>query len=403
MSPTLLSNISQSSPLPSNGTADSIVGSTTSTTIGAVILTLVFLLGLPGNLFIIWSILARARKQSVTTLLILNLAYADGSLMALTPFFIVYLVQQTWMFGNPLCKILFYLCLANMYASIMLITLMSMHRVVAIVWPRRIRSSVSRRVALRVLVAVWVLVLVASVPAIVFRQEKSLDGLPPGKGRSVCDSFHEHQSEVVLQYTMEVMLGFIIPYPIIVASYVCILRRIRQTKFRRRVRSEKLILAIVVTFCIFWLPYHVVNLVQVAAALCKKGSDMQKRLDGIWKRLRAITAALAFISSCANPVLYAFAGKSYIRRDGLAFMARLFEGTALDSGVTRKSRQNSRQNSRQDSRERDGKEAANCLGLKERAGDGDGEGEREDSSYTANSSSNQLSNSINKNGKPSNK
>ena len=89
-------------------------------------------------------------------------------------------------------------------------------------------------------------------------------------------------------------------------------------------------------------------------------------------------------------MLYVFAGKSFIRRDGLAFMARLFEGTALDSGVSRKSRQHSRQ----DSRERDGKESANCLGLQGRDGDG------EDSSYAAHSSSNQLSNSVHKNGKP---
>ncbi|CAL8376860.1 unnamed protein product [Gadus morhua 'NCC'] len=388
--PMLLGNLSHAGPAPSNGTQN-IVGNGVATAIGAIILTLVFLLGVPGNLFIIWSILARARKQSVTTLLILNLAYADGSLMALTPFFIVYLVQRTWVFGNALCKILFYLCLANMYASILLITLMSLHRVVAIVWPQRVRASVGRRVALWALVGVWVLVMVASVPAVVFRKLKLYDaGMLTGKGRMVCDSFHQRQSEVVLQYTMELVLGFIIPYPVIVISYVCILRRIRQTKFRRRVRSEKLILAIVVTFCVFWLPYHLVNLVQVAAALCKDGSAMKQKLDAIWQPARAITSALAFISSCANPVLYVFAGKSFIRRDGLAFMARLFEGTALDSGVSRKSRQHSRQ----DSRERDGKESANCLGLQGRDGDG------EDSSYAAHSSSNQLSNSVHKNGKP---
>uniref|UniRef100_A0A8C4ZQ88 Leukotriene B4 receptor 2a n=1 Tax=Gadus morhua TaxID=8049 RepID=A0A8C4ZQ88_GADMO len=292
---------------PPGNLTTNIVGNGVATAIGAIILTLVFLLGVPGNLFIIWSILARARKQSVTTLLILNLAYADGSLMALTPFFIVYLVQRTWVFGNALCKILFYLCLANMYASILLITLMSLHRVVAIVWPQRVRASVGRRVALWALVGVWVLVMVAAPHASCFNTNQRLR-LPPG-----------HQ--VVLQYTMELVLGFIIPYPVIVISYVCILRRIRQTKFRRRVRSEKLILAIVVTFCVFWLPYHLVNLVQVGGGEVYPGG-----------RSRAITSALAFISSCANPVLYVFAGKSFIRRDGLAFMARLFEGTALDSG-----------------------------------------------------------------------
>lgn len=74
------------------------------------------------------------------------------------------------------------------------------------------------------------------------------------------------------------------------------------------------------------------------------------RLCRIWKRSRAVTAAIAFISSSANPVLYFFAGKSYIRKEGLAFMARLFEGTGLDS--SRKSRQNS-QNSRDKDKDAD--------------------------------------------------
>jgi len=192
---TLSINASPSSLLPNgSATETSIVSSTAATTVGAVILSLGFLLGVPGNLFIIWSILARARKQSVTTLLILNLAYADGSLMVLTPFFVVYLVQQTWVFGSALCKILFYLCLANMYASIMLITLMSLHRFAAIVWPNRVRALLGRRAALRTLAAVWVLVLVASVPALLFREQRPSGNL--GTTRQVCDSFHDSQSQV---------------------------------------------------------------------------------------------------------------------------------------------------------------------------------------------------------------
>lgn len=75
------------------------------------------------------------------------------------------------------------------------------------------------------------------------------------------------------------------------------------------------------------------------------------RLGNIWLGSRAITSTIAFISSCANPVLYFFAGKSYIRREGLAFMARLFEGTAFDSA--RKSRQNSQNNSRDKDKDAD--------------------------------------------------
>uniref|UniRef100_A0A3B3W1X7 Leukotriene B4 receptor 2a n=1 Tax=Poecilia latipinna TaxID=48699 RepID=A0A3B3W1X7_9TELE len=304
---------------------DSIVSTPAATVTGTLILSAVFLLGFPGNLFVIWSILARARKQSVTTLLILNLAIADGSLMALTPFFIAYLAMMDWKMGTVMCKVLFYLCLANMYASIQLIMLMSIYRLVSVVWPQRISVITGKRTIMRVLGVMWLLVMVASIPALIYRDAR----LNKERNRTVCDSFHDKDPDVVLQYMLEIVLGFVVPYGVILVSYICILRRIRQTRFRRRIRSEKLILAIVVTFCLFWLPYHIINMVQVRHVSSE--DDMGK----IWKKFRAVTSTIAFISSCANPVLYFFAGKSYIRREGLAFMARLFEGTGLDS--TRKS------------------------------------------------------------------
>jgi predicted MFS family arabinose efflux permease len=85
----------------------------------------------------------------------------------------------------------------------------------------------------------------------------------------MCAVYHYILShvQVVYQYTFETVVGFLVPYGVIVSSYVCILRRLRQTKFRRKVRSEKLILAIVVMFGIFWLPYHLNNIIQVCVII----------------------------------------------------------------------------------------------------------------------------------------
>ncbi|XP_022519321.2 leukotriene B4 receptor 2b [Astyanax mexicanus] len=294
--------------------------------IGTFILVMVFLLGVPGNLFIIWSILARARKRSVTTLLILNLACADGTIMCLTVFFFTYLAKQCWVFGRVMCKLLFYLCNTNMYASIMLITLMSLHRLVAVLWPHRVHALARRRNVLAILIGMWLLVFTLALPALIFREERLNK-----KQRLLCDHNHNSTSYVVLQFMTETSVGFLIPYGIILGSYMCILRRLRQSKFKRRVHSEKLILAIVVTFAVFWLPYHIINIVQVAAACTSENSNLKETLDKIWQSCRPVTSALAFISSSANPVLYTFAGRSYIRADGFAFMARLFEGIASDS------------------------------------------------------------------------
>lgn len=310
---------------------DSAVSNTYFTAIGALILSLVFLLGVPGNLFIVWSILARTRQRSVTTLLILNLACADGFLMALTIFFIIYLVMQTWVFGNAMCKIVFYLCNSNMYASIVLITLMSVNRLLAIVFPHTLYRLITRKVVRRVILGTWVFVMVISIPSLVFRRIRKDSA--HDKTKLVCAPNHTLPEHVRFQYTTETVAGFIIPYAIIITSYVLILKRLRETRFQRNVRSEKLILAIVITFGLFWLPYHVVNMIQVAAAWYPKDSETRKRLHGMAESTRAVTSTLAFMSSCANPVLYTFAGKSYIKKNGFAFMAKLFEGISLDTGT----------------------------------------------------------------------
>ncbi|KAL6103832.1 ltb4r [Pungitius sinensis] len=314
---------------------ESVVSNDFSTTLGALILGVVFLVGVPGNFFIVWSILARTRRRSVTTLLILNLAVADGSLMAITVFFIVYLAKQSWVFGGVMCKGLFYLCNTNMYASIFLITLMSVHRFVAVVLPRRMSSLITMKVVRRVIVGTWVSVMVISIPSLVFRDVRE-DHDENNVTRNVCAPNHTRSRHVSFQYAFETVAGFILPYAAIITCYVLILRRLRKTKFRRKVRSENLILAIVVTFGIFWLPYHVINMMQVAAQGYKENSPKRHRLDHITQSSRAVTSALAFISSCANPILYTFAGKSYIRQNGFAFMARLFEGTSQDPAGNKK-------------------------------------------------------------------
>ncbi|XP_060901323.1 leukotriene B4 receptor 2b [Labrus mixtus] len=316
---------------------ESVVSNDFSTSLGALILGLVFLLGVPGNLFIVWSILARTRQRSVTTLLILNLACADGFLMALTIFFIVYLAKQTWVFGDAMCKGVFYLCNSNMYASIFLITLMSVHRMVAVLFPRKAKTLVTKQIVRRAIMGTWVLVMLISIPSLVFRDlRKDFD--ETNMKRWVCAPNHTEARHVRFQYTLETVAGFILPYAVIITCYVLILRRLRQTKFQRKVRSENLILAIVVTFGLFWLPYHAINMLQVAAEWYGKDSKTKERLDDISKNSRAVTSCLAFISSCANPVLYTFAGKSYIKQSGFAFMARLFEGTSMDHTGTKKIR-----------------------------------------------------------------
>ncbi|KAJ8261552.1 hypothetical protein GJAV_G00155640 [Gymnothorax javanicus] len=95
----------------------------------------------------------------------------------------------------------------------------------------------------------------------------------------------------------------------------------------RKGRGNKLILIILTAFVFFWLPYHIINILQVTGLL----QDLSSVLDAA-KKARPNVIAFAYFSSAVNPVLYVFAGSSHIRRAGLGFMARLFEGTNSESG-----------------------------------------------------------------------
>nr|XP_017208775.1 leukotriene B4 receptor 1-like isoform X1 [Danio rerio] len=225
----------------------------------ALVLCIFLLIGISGNLLIIWSILTRTRQRSITTLLILNLAFADGFLMLLIPFFIVYLVKHTWVFTLPLCKIPLYLCSANMYASVFLITLMSLHRMVAIVLRKHAGVLTEQRTIIKVLEGVWILSLGVSVPYSVFwttfREEQE-------PAIVICACKHLQAQDVIVQHCLEILLAFLIPYGLILGSYVCILQRIRKTRVCRHIRSVKLILVIVTVFGLTWLPFHFINMVE---------------------------------------------------------------------------------------------------------------------------------------------
>lgn len=139
--------------------------------IGIGILTLAFVLGFPGNLFVVWSVVCRVKKRSVTCLLVLNLAVADALVLLSAPFFLRYLAGgQGWEFGSAACKLVHYLSSVNMYVSIYLICLMSMDRCLAVTRPFVSQKIRTKRSLLFLLLGVWILAFLLSLPMPFYRR-----------------------------------------------------------------------------------------------------------------------------------------------------------------------------------------------------------------------------------------
>lgn len=317
--------------------------SSPSASLGIAILSVAFLVGFPGNAFIIWTILVAMKKRTVTCILILHLAVADMAVLLTAPFLIHFLATGSWVFGQGVCQICHYIGCLSMYASIFLISFMSLDRFLAVAKPFLSQKLRTKVVVMGIVAAIWVLAALLAIPMPFYRTV-----IVHGSAH-ICKPYHPHpkHKHIVFQYLFETIFGFIIPFAVLVTSYAYIGCRLRSAKFQRKRKTGRLIVAIVVVFALFWIPYHMVNLIQVAGNL-SSSSSAQKLLNAANKGRPTLTA-LAFFSSSVNPVLYAFAGSSFIRSAGLGFMAKVFEGTASEVSSIRKASQMLRQRSRIDS------------------------------------------------------
>nr|XP_033781263.1 leukotriene B4 receptor 1-like [Geotrypetes seraphini]XP_033781264.1 leukotriene B4 receptor 1-like [Geotrypetes seraphini] len=317
-------------------------GSASSASLGIAILSLAFLIGFPGNAFVILTILLGMKKRTVTCVLILHLAVADMAVLLTAPLFLHFLATSNWVFGEGICKICHYVSCLSMYASIFLITFMSLDRFLAVAKPFLSQKLRTKVVVLGIVVAIWIFAALLAIPMPFYRRVIHTSVY-------ICLPFHSGPKHIVFQYLFESIFGFFIPFTVLVTSYAYIGCRLRSAKFQRKQKTGRLIVAIVVVFAVFWIPYHIINLIQVAGNLAsgsKAGALCKAATRG-----RPNVTALAFFSSSVNPVLYAFAGSGFIRSAGLGFMAKVFEGTASEVSSVRKASQMLRQRSRIDSTE----------------------------------------------------
>ncbi|KAM6960124.1 leukotriene B4 receptor 1 [Tautogolabrus adspersus] len=297
---------------------------------GIIILTLALLLGFPGNLFVVWSVLCRVRKRSVTCLLVLNLALADAFVLLSAPLFLRYLAGgRGWEFGSAACKLVHYLSSVNMYVSIYLICLMSMDRWLAVSRPFMSQRMRTKRTLLLLLIGVWWLAFLLSLPMPFYRSnvEKTFRG---NVTLRFCVVSHGGSvGHRVFQYLFETIMACLVPFSLINTCYSSVICRLQSAKFKKRGQGSRLILMIICTFAVFWLPYHIVNVIEVTGLLKEDKSVVLAATTA-----RPNVTAFAYFSSAINPILYVFAGSSHIRQAGLSFMGKLFEATYSESRTT---------------------------------------------------------------------
>ncbi|XP_040898746.1 leukotriene B4 receptor 1-like [Toxotes jaculatrix] len=282
--------------------------------VACVILGLSFLIGAPGNLLVIWTILRHVKQRSHPVEIILHLAAADLLVLITLPLWIYSLVH-TWVFGQATCNIVVYIIIVCMFGSIFLITLMSVERFLAICHPfvmmRRKTTSVMRRC----LVLLWLLAVLLGVPVLL---TQPLDETDESEQCFIREFSSVTQGIVFL--CLETVMGFAVPFSILSICYCLVAAQIRKMNYSTKQKSMALVHAVVIAFTLCWLPYHVINIVDLVCIL-----GLGEEHGCLPESIVFSSGALVFISSSVNPVLYVFFSRNLQQSLEQSRLVRLFQ------------------------------------------------------------------------------
>lgn len=262
---------------------------------------LVVLLGVPGNAVVMW-VTGFCMTRSVTSIWFLNLALADFLCCLSLPLLMVPLSHDDhWPFGSLACTLvkgLFYLV---MYCSILQLVLISLDRLMLVKKPIWCQNNRRPRWAALACVAVWCLALVVSIPQFVYAQQ-----IDAGYDKRECRMYYPKE-HVWLIPSFRFMVGFIIPFLVIVICHLMVYRRTQMGLSQGRSRSKrtvKVIVTVVLSFFLCWIPLHIVDFIILNTPRTSPHSPHVYIAH-------TLALCLAYFNSCLNPLIYVCIGQSF--------------------------------------------------------------------------------------------
>ncbi|KAM4818112.1 cysteinyl leukotriene receptor 1 isoform 1-T2 [Thomomys bottae] len=277
----------------------------------STVYSMISVVGFFGNSFVLYVLIKTYHEKSAFQVYMINLAVADLLCVCTLPLRVVYYVRKgNWLFGDILCRLSTYALYVNLYCSIFFMTAMSFFRCVAIVFPVQNINLVTQRKAKFVCAGIWIFVIVTSSPFLMSKSYKD--------GKNITKCFEPPQNNQAKKYVLilhfvSLLIGFIIPFIIIVVCYTMIILTLLKNSMKKNLSSRKkaigMIIVVTAAFLISFMPYHIqrtIHLHFLHNETCDSVLRMQKSV--------VITLSLAASNCCFDPLLYFFSGGNFRRR-----------------------------------------------------------------------------------------
>ncbi|XP_056399890.1 C3a anaphylatoxin chemotactic receptor-like [Hyla sarda] len=251
---------------------------------------ILFALGIIGNGLVIW-IAGFRMKKTISATWFLNLAIADF----LCCFSLILRILDISLDDGISCLLNIILFLLNMSASVLLLTAMSIDRCVCVMWPFWAKINRTRKLVRISAAIIWVLSVLWTVIVFMYYSHNFMPFtewcLFPWR---VAHDF-KYDTYRTIQLIRQFIM-FVIPFLIILISYVIIYFKLKITKrSQRSQRPYRIITAIILCFFLCWFPYYIWPL-----------TPMYYELSFESFIIDIIVVNLACFNSCINPIIYVF-------------------------------------------------------------------------------------------------
>ncbi|XP_005397393.1 PREDICTED: G-protein coupled receptor 182 [Chinchilla lanigera] len=264
-----------------------------------------FVVGLVENLLVIYVNWRRSGRVGLLNLYVLNMAIADlGVILSLPVWMLEVTLHYTWLWGNFSCRFTHYFYFANMYSSIFFLACLSVDRYVTLASTSPFWQHNQHRVRRAVCAVVWVFSAIIPLPEVVHMQLV-------GEIEPMClftapfETFSTWALTVALSTTV---LGFLLPFPLIVVFNVLTARWLQKQGRPEGWRHRRLVCAYIAVFVICWVPYHIILLL---VSLQGTHISLHCYLVQLLYFFSDVIDCFSMLHCVANPILYNFLSPSF--------------------------------------------------------------------------------------------
>ncbi|XP_026160843.1 growth hormone secretagogue receptor a [Mastacembelus armatus] len=289
--------------------------------------TLLFLVGVAGNVMTILVVSKYRDMRTTTNLYLCSMAVSDLLIFLCMPLDLYRMWRyRPWRFGAALCKLFQFVSESCTYSTILSITALSVERYLAICFPLRAKALVTKRRVRALILLLWTVSLLSAGPVFVMVGVEQDSMGPPnfslgmnetgfslvvGDTRECKMTHYAVESGLMGAMVWLSSVFFFMPVFCLTVLYSLIGRRLwqrhRETNISSRVahrdksnrQTIKMLVVVVLAFVLCWLPFHVGRYLQFRSL-----DAPSPLLSLLSEYCSLVSVVLFYLSAAINPILY---------------------------------------------------------------------------------------------------